>query len=164
MTIRKKFFAIIILFCLMSCGEIHIMDNPTSETVNFEINGEPYSLPPKGSSQVRLKTGEHTLKINGKSIVFKVENDDKGSIINPTNSKYKMTTRYYGHGNSWSDGKDSHYDVDGYYIRHYVISEYSQGPWDYGLDEDLPYSVTVKVRRGSSSRPSGASKSKISRK
>ena len=69
-----------------------IIDNPTHQTIEVQIDAEKYTLKPLEQVVVSLKTGTHIL--NQKD-TFNIDFIHHG-VINPTRSTYFLYKKYYG--------------------------------------------------------------------
>ena len=68
---------------------IFYLDNPTSKNIEITLDGKLYKLKSKTYEVLNLKTGEHIAELSDKrKVYFKIFENSKGGIINPTASSY----------------------------------------------------------------------------
>ena len=89
---KKYFITMISLIFIVGCSissPTFFLDNPTDTTIQVEIDKIKYVIEPNKFEKLRLKAGEHNMKLsNGKEVKFIVYSDSKGGVINPTQSDY----------------------------------------------------------------------------
>lgn len=93
----KKIFLLLIsvffisnsLFATTNDKHIFYLDNPTSKNIEITLDGKLYKLKSKTYEVLNLKTGEHIAELSDKrKVYFKIFENSKGGIINPTASSY----------------------------------------------------------------------------
>ena len=93
----KKILLILLSIFFLSCGvknsndneHIFYLDNPTSKNIEITLDGKLYKLKSKTYEVLNLKTGEHIAELSdGTKVYFKIFENSKGGIINPTTSSY----------------------------------------------------------------------------
>lgn len=77
------------LFATTNDKHIFYLDNPTSKNIEITLDGKLYKLKSKTYEVLNLKTGEHIAELSDKrKVYFKIFENSKGGIINPTASSY----------------------------------------------------------------------------
>ena len=77
------------LFATTNDKHIFYLDNPTSKNIEITLDGKLYKLKSKTYEVLNLKTGEHIAELSdGTKVYFKIFENSKGGIINPTTSSY----------------------------------------------------------------------------
>jgi len=77
------------LFATTNDKHIFYLDNPTSKNIEITLDGKLYKLKSKTYEVLNLKTGEHIAELSdGTKVYFKIFENSKGGIINPTASSY----------------------------------------------------------------------------
>jgi len=77
------------LFATTNDKHIFYLDNPTSKNIEITLDGKLYKLKSKTYEVLNLKTGEHIAELSDKrKVYFKIFENSKGGIINPTTSSY----------------------------------------------------------------------------
>ena len=93
----KKILLILLSIFFLSCGvknsndneHIFYLDNPSNEDIEIILDSQTYKLKPRTFEILKLKTGEHIVELSDKrKIYFKIFENSKGGIINPTTSSY----------------------------------------------------------------------------
>ena len=93
----KKILLILLSIFFLSCGvknsndneHIFYLDNPSNEDIEIILDSQTYKLKPRTFELLKLKTGEHIVELSDKrKIYFKIFENSKGGIINPTTSSY----------------------------------------------------------------------------
>lgn len=65
------------------------LDNPTNENIEIILDSKIYKLKAKTYEILKLKTGEHIAELSdGRKVYFKIFENSKGGIINPTGAPY----------------------------------------------------------------------------
>ena len=79
------------LFATTNDKHIFYLDNPTSKNIEITLDGKLYKLKSKTYEVLNLKTGEHIAELSDKrKVYFKIFENSKGGIINPTASSYVL--------------------------------------------------------------------------
>lgn len=85
----SAFFISNTLFATTNDKHIFYLDNPTSKNIEITLDGKLYKLKSKTYEVLNLKTGEHIAELSDKrKVYFKIFENSKGGIINPTASSY----------------------------------------------------------------------------
>ena len=85
----SAFFISNSLFATTNDKHIFYLDNPTSKNIEITLDGKLYKLKSKTYEVLNLKTGEHIAELSDKrKVYFKIFENSKGGIINPTASSY----------------------------------------------------------------------------
>lgn len=138
-----------------------LIDNPTAQTITFQLDGEEHTLDAKTSKEISLGAGEHTLVFNGETTTFEkasVPFSDlfsykaKRNILNPTKSEYILSNQIYVSGYMSDEEVERRLpkydciDEKGQadkclekYINEVFFQEYA----DYGLDQPLPETAKI---------------------
>jgi len=95
----KKILLILLSIFFLSCGvknsndneHIFYLDNPSNEDIEIILDSQTYKLKPRTFEILNLKTGEHIAELSDKrKVYFKIFENSKGGIINPTASSYVL--------------------------------------------------------------------------
>ena len=95
----KKILLILLSIFFLSCGvknsidneHIFYLDNPSNEDIEIILDSQTYKLKPRTFEILKLKTGEHIAELSDKrKVYFKIFENSKGGIINPTASSYVL--------------------------------------------------------------------------
>ena len=85
----SAFFISNTLFATTNDKHIFYLDNPTDKNIKITLDTKVYNLKPKTYEVLNLKTGEHIAELSDKrKVYFKIFENSKGGIINPTTSSY----------------------------------------------------------------------------
>ena len=93
----KKILLILLSIFFLSCGvknsndneHIFYLDNPSNEDIEIILDSQTYRLKARTFEILKLKTGEHIAELSDKrKVYFKIFENSKGGIINPTASSY----------------------------------------------------------------------------
>ena len=83
------FFISYVIYSDTDNKHIFYLDNPTSKNIEIILDGKLYKLKSKTYEVLNLKTGEHIAELSDKrKVYFKIFENSKGGIINPTASSY----------------------------------------------------------------------------
>lgn len=83
------FFISYVIYSDTDNKHIFYLDNPTSKNIEITLDGKLYKLKSKTYEVLNLKTGEHIAELSDKrKVYFKIFENSKGGIINPTASSY----------------------------------------------------------------------------
>lgn len=83
------FFISYVIYSDTDNKHIFYLDNPTSKNIEITLDGKLYKLKSKTYEVLNLKTGEHIAELSdGTKVYFKIFENSKGGIINPTTSSY----------------------------------------------------------------------------
>ena len=95
----KKILLILLSIFFLSCGvknsndneHIFYLDNPSNEDIEIILDSQTYRLKARTFEILKLKTGEHIAELSDKrKVYFKIFENSKGGIINPTASSYVL--------------------------------------------------------------------------
>lgn len=83
------FFISYVIYSDTDNKHIFYLDNPTNKNIEITLDGKLYKLKSKTYEVLNLKTGEHIAELSdGTKVYFKIFENSKGGIINPTTSSY----------------------------------------------------------------------------
>lgn len=123
-----------------------IIDNPSAQEINFQIDGKSYTLAANTTQEISLKDGEHKLTIDNQEFPFNKGEErkemvldgllapNKVAIINPTRADYVLAYQMYGNGPDSARPDDE--EITGKVFFEVDVT--------YGLDEKLPDTATVR--------------------
>lgn len=108
---KALLYITILLLCLMSIPLYNLwetwhtlVDNPTDQSIHFELDGKAYDLAPREYMKLKLKGGIHTLIYSGETFSFQkaelgllsaLAPDTQYSLLNPTQSPYIFYNEIY---------------------------------------------------------------------
>ena len=154
----KKILLILLSIFFLSCGvknsnddeHIFYLDNPSNEDIEIILDSQTYKLKPRTFEILKLKTGEHIAELSDKrKIYFKIFENSKGGIINPTASSYVLNDFIpYSAPNvfvEWSEPEINTISIDnlnftGTYrvINDFIIDKNYIG-WDFDIFEEINF-------------------------
>ena len=154
----KKILLILLSIFFLSCGvknsndneHIFYLDNPTSKNIEITLDGKLYKLKSKTYEVLNLKTGEHIAELSdGTKVYFKIFENSKGGIINPTASSYVFNDFIpYSAPNvfvEWSEPEINTISIDnlnftGTYrvVNDFIIDKNYIG-WDFDIFEEINF-------------------------
>ena len=154
----KKILLILLSIFFLSCGvknsndneHIFYLDNPSNEDIEIILDSQTYKLKPRTFEILKLKTGEHIVELSDKrKIYFKIFENSKGGIINPTASSYVLNDFIpYSAPNvfvEWSEPEINTISIDnlnftGTYrvINDFIIDKNYIG-WDFDIFEEINF-------------------------
>ena len=165
----KKILLILLSIFFLSCGvknynddeHIFYLDNPSNEDIEIILDSQTYKLKPRTFEILKLKTGEHIAELSDKrKIYFKIFENSKGGIINPTASSYVLNDFIpYSAPNvfvEWSEPEINTISIDnlnftGTYrvINDFIIDKNYIG-WDFDIFEKINFNkispeIEIKV-------------------
>lgn len=140
-----------------------LLDNPTYQEINFQIDGIDYHLDPRGSMPISLEAGEHTIKMNNQEKTFTKpgfklswaifsSRESLFAVLNPTESTYILSHEIYG-GEGMSDQELEavlpKYDcqVEGQLVQceyEKIDYLYFERVINYKLDEKFPNEIHIR--------------------
>ena len=115
----KKILLILLSIFFLSCGvknsndneHIFYLDNPSNEDIEIILDSQTYRLKARTFEILKLKTGEHIAELSDKrKVYFKIFENSKGGIINPTGATYTINfIRYQSSGIcvDWSESENT---------------------------------------------------------
>ena len=95
----KKILLILLSIFFLSCGvknssdneHIFYLDNPSNKDIEIILDSQIYRLKARTFEILKLKIGEHIAELSDKrKVYFKIFENSKGGIINPTASSYVL--------------------------------------------------------------------------
>ena len=154
----KKILLILLSIFFLSCGvknsndneHIFYLDNPSNEDIEIILDSQTYRLKARTFEILKLKTGEHIAELSHKrKVYFKIFENSKGGIINPTASFYVLNDFIpYSAPNvfvEWSEPEINTISIDnlnftGTYrvINDFIIDKNYIG-WDFNIFEKINF-------------------------
>ena len=154
----KKILLILLSIFFLSCGvknsndneHIFYLDNPSNEDIEIILDSQTYRLKARTFEILKLKTGEHIAELSDKrKIYFKIFENSKGGIINPTASSYVLNDFIpYSAPNvfvEWSEPEINTISIDnlnftGTYrvVNDFIIDKNYIG-WDFDIFEEINF-------------------------
>ncbi|EUB16045.1 MULTISPECIES: hypothetical protein [Fusobacterium] len=154
----KKILLILLSIFFLSCGvknsndneHIFYLDNPSNEDIEIILDSQTYRLKARTFEILKLKTGEHIAELSDKrKVYFKIFENSKGGIINPTASSYVFNDFIpYSAPNvfvEWSEPEINTISIDnlnftGTYrvVNDFIIDKNYIG-WDFDIFEEINF-------------------------
>ena len=154
----KKILLILLSIFFLSCGvknsndneHIFYLDNPSNEDIEIILDSQIYRLKARTFEILKLKTGEHIAELSDKrKVYFKIFENSKGGIINPTASSYVFNDFIpYSAPNvfvEWSEPEINTISIDnlnftGTYrvVNDFIIDKNYIG-WDFDIFEEINF-------------------------
>ena len=161
----KKILLILLSIFFLSCGvknsndneHIFYLDNPSNEDIEIILDSQTYKLKPRTFELLKLKTGEHIVELSDKrKIYFKIFENSKGGIINPTASSYVLNDFIpYSAPNvfvEWSEPEINIISIDNlnftgtYRVINDFIMDKNYIGWDFDIFEKINfYKISPKI-------------------
>ena len=154
----KKILLILLSIFFLSCSvknsndneHIFYLDNPSNEDIEIILDSQTYRLKARTFEILKLKTGEHIAELSDKrKVYFKIFENSKGGIINPTASSYVFNDFIpYSAPNvfvEWSEPEINTISIDnlnftGTYrvVNDFIIDKNYIG-WDFDIFEEINF-------------------------
>lgn len=154
----KKILLILLSIFFLSCGvknsnddeHIFYLDNPSNEDIEIILDSQTHRLKARTFEILKLKTGEHIAELSDKrKVYFKIFENSKGGIINPTASSYVFNDFIpYSAPNifvEWSEPEINTISIDnlnftGTYrvVNDFIIDKNYIG-WDFDIFEEINF-------------------------